>query len=191
MTTETATTLQPTAGNPEFVRASYGSAFWEDGGHPAHVRWELADSAYLTFTAADEPDDDDHRPPTVELHTFETEDGVNVHETYFERAVTREQVAEFARNLLVIVDSDAGTLAAQLAETVATLQQHIEQRAEEIAAPRIAEARQQVVEVMAELKRVGEFHQQRLDDLRAEHARELEARDAQIERLVAAAKDAK
>jgi hypothetical protein len=76
----------------------------------------------------------------------------------------------------------------QLAETAAQFNKRIAEKAEELAAPRIAEARHQVAEVMAELERVGEFHQQRLNDLRAEFQRQLNARDKQIERLIAAAK---
>jgi hypothetical protein len=74
------------------------------------------------------------------------------------------------------------SLAATLFDTVKALQQHINERAEEVAAPRIEEAERHCRETVDSLTRSQTAEVQRLSDLIAELRRQLEFCDRRAER---------
>lgn len=79
--------------------------------------------------------------------------------------------------------ADLEALAAQLAAMIDGLQQHIEERAAEIAGPRIAMAEQEAARTIAETRAAAARQKQRHDDLETELRRQLDASVKNGERL--------
>lgn len=71
---------------------------------------------------------------------------------------------------------------ASIVEITANLDAHIERRAQEIAAPRIAEVEAAASERIADLKDEIAISERRLFDLQREHGRQVRALERQLER---------
>ena len=80
-------------------------------------------------------------------------------------------------------DIDLNALAASLADTAASLDEHIAKRAQEIAEPQIRQAAERAQAARDEQAADLAAFDQRLDNLRAEFKRQLAARDRDVERL--------
>lgn len=72
-----------------------------------------------------------------------------------------------------------------IAEITANLDTYIERRANEIAAPRIAEVEAAARERVADLETEAAISEQRLFDVQREHARQVRALERQLERAKA------
>lgn len=77
--------------------------------------------------------------------------------------------------------ADLAGLAVTLHDTVAALQQHIEDRAAALAAPVVAAAEAAAAAAVAEEQTGRAFEKQRSDDLLAEMRRQLKAQEQQVE----------
>lgn len=82
-------------------------------------------------------------------------------------------------------EPDPAALAASLAETARNLEQYIEERAREIAAPQIAAAEQEYHARATQLRREHKAQMQRWQDLNTELRRQLRARERQVEQQAA------
>lgn len=78
--------------------------------------------------------------------------------------------------------SDAEQLAAALVDTTANLAAYIEQRAQDLARPRIARAERAAAERVAEVERAHELDRQRWADLDRERQRQIRALENRIGR---------
>jgi len=90
-----------------------------------------------------------------------------------------------------VSDIDVTALAASLAETAAHLDEHIQQRARQIAGPLIRAAVEDAQAAQAEQVRQQAAFDRRLDDCRNELLRQLAARDMSIGRMEADAVEVK
>jgi hypothetical protein len=75
----------------------------------------------------------------------------------------------------------SSTLGTTLRGTIKDLQQHIEERAQEIAAPQVADARNQAQAAVTDLGQQHQRDRQRWADLETEFRRQLDARDRRCE----------
>ncbi|MET7336002.1 hypothetical protein [Nonomuraea sp. NPDC005650] len=87
-------------------------------------------------------------------------------------------------NVAQLLDRQLDRLAATLHDSVARLDEHIERRAAQLAAPRIAAAERRATEAEQRADKAAADWDQRLEDLRQELVRQLESETRRTDRLL-------